>query len=112
MASLLLAESRRITKHSPSTDVQRHTSHLEGQGAAWFSRSCSTPQALCHCYATEIRMKRVWCVLAMLTQACFDVGGIIGGIVRGMHAYNVCISIWGGCALVEKLRLLGVEAHQ
>jgi hypothetical protein len=45
---------------------------------------------------TEMRMKSVLYGLAILTQECFDVGGIIGGSVRGMHAYNVCFSIWGG----------------
>jgi hypothetical protein len=29
------------------------------------------------CYARAIQMKRVWCVLAMVTQEYFDCGSII-----------------------------------
>src|SRR6266568_2906535 len=91
MASLPLVESRRITKHSPSTYVQRHTSHLEGQ--APHGSLVNAPN--CKPYAIAIRLTRVWCVLAMVIQEYFDIGGVIGMTVRGMYAYYVCCWLGG-----------------
>jgi hypothetical protein len=46
----------------------------------------------CQLYARAKRLTRVWGVLAMVTQECLDVGGI----VRGMRAYYVACWL-GGC---------------
>src|SRR2546426_1651181 len=64
--------------------------YVQRQGAAVLSSYMLYTDS--KCYAKAIRLTHVWGVLAMGTQACFDVGGII----RGLHAYNVCFSIWRG----------------
>ena len=48
-------------------------------------------------YRQELRriFARVWCVLAMVIQEYFDIGGVIGMTVRGMYAYYVCCWLGG-----------------
>ena len=67
---------------------------------------------VCKLYAMAMRLTRVWCVLAMVTQAYFAIGGITRGIVRGKQRLSYGVLAIGLEIVVEALHLLGVEGHQ